>query len=276
MGRAVRAGATVLVFAVLGCSVEGDLGGGVAPPPCATKCDGACVDFSTNPQHCGACNVACAEGEECRTGVCSYPWPARWIPSYVERFTTSPPVGWQGNSGICARQGPGDAPDGTRAWLFRPDWAQLRRRDLTPGDGYRAWVWRMWIEPPTDRAWNVTGCIRTRVTPENGTDGTGMCFELRDSLVGYVRWVADGSLVVVSPSDPTPRWVEFRWEIGPTHRRARARIDGALVWEGAIDDTDWDDRPWSSLNVWRSGYYAGCNTGLFLMSEVREEVAATQ
>jgi hypothetical protein len=286
MGRAVQAGAGALVAwgALIGCSVEGDLGGGAAPtptPPCATPCDGACVDLSTNPAHCGACDVACGDGEACRAGVCAYPWPAQWVTTYVERFTTSPVPGWSWNSGICARPGVGAAPDGTPGWEFRPDWVQLRRRDPTPVDGYRAWVWRMWIGPPTDRTWNVTGCIRTRVTSENTTDGTGLCFRVGSANDGSandgsVTWVADGSQVAANPGGATGRWMEFRWEVSPSNRRARARLDGVLAWEGAIDDAEWDDRPWWSVNVLRAGFYEGCNTGLFVLAEARGEVAAAR
>lgn len=35
-----------------------------------TACNGACVDLQTDPQHCGACNTACATGDTCSGGTC--------------------------------------------------------------------------------------------------------------------------------------------------------------------------------------------------------------
>jgi hypothetical protein len=34
-------------------------------------CDGACVDLSSDPAHCGTCETACATGDVCRDGVCT-------------------------------------------------------------------------------------------------------------------------------------------------------------------------------------------------------------
>lgn len=36
-------------------------------------CDDTCVDFETNPEHCGACEVACGANEVCAEGVCACP-----------------------------------------------------------------------------------------------------------------------------------------------------------------------------------------------------------
>jgi hypothetical protein len=37
----------------------------------AAVCSGACVDLSSNAQHCGACGRACGDGGTCSMGVCS-------------------------------------------------------------------------------------------------------------------------------------------------------------------------------------------------------------
>lgn len=50
------------------------------PPDRPTVCDGACVNTSTNPLHCGACNVACAAGQVCVNGQCSVNCPEGGIP----------------------------------------------------------------------------------------------------------------------------------------------------------------------------------------------------
>lgn len=38
-----------------------------------TSCGGRCVDTSTDPSHCGGCNMACPVGEECVGGQCQCP-----------------------------------------------------------------------------------------------------------------------------------------------------------------------------------------------------------
>jgi hypothetical protein len=49
----------------------------VAPRECAeerpTECDRACVDLQADRNHCGACGVACGEGEFCSEGTCAPP-----------------------------------------------------------------------------------------------------------------------------------------------------------------------------------------------------------
>jgi len=37
------------------------------------QCGDDCVDLMTNPEHCGACNMACAQGETCNEGKCEGP-----------------------------------------------------------------------------------------------------------------------------------------------------------------------------------------------------------
>lgn len=36
-------------------------------------CNGSCIDFNTNPEHCGGCGDACPAGEACINGVCGCP-----------------------------------------------------------------------------------------------------------------------------------------------------------------------------------------------------------
>ncbi len=38
--------------------------------PGEVDCGGACVDTSTDPNHCGGCGVACSAGESCSAGIC--------------------------------------------------------------------------------------------------------------------------------------------------------------------------------------------------------------
>jgi hypothetical protein len=40
------------------------------PPPCLTMCNGACTDPTSDPEHCGSCNVKCDPGVACLSGVC--------------------------------------------------------------------------------------------------------------------------------------------------------------------------------------------------------------
>lgn len=35
------------------------------------RCDGVCIDFTSNPAHCGACGQACDEGQACGAGRCT-------------------------------------------------------------------------------------------------------------------------------------------------------------------------------------------------------------
>ncbi len=45
-------------------------GGSVNPCPGATLCGAACTNTTFDPQNCGACDKACAEGEVCSAGQC--------------------------------------------------------------------------------------------------------------------------------------------------------------------------------------------------------------
>jgi alpha-tubulin suppressor-like RCC1 family protein len=40
------------------------------PPACLATCQGSCVDPTSDPKHCGSCNVACASGVACVGGIC--------------------------------------------------------------------------------------------------------------------------------------------------------------------------------------------------------------
>lgn len=51
-----------------GCSTA--TGGGSPCEQGLDDCGGACVDMSSEPEHCGACGNACAWGEQCIDGVC--------------------------------------------------------------------------------------------------------------------------------------------------------------------------------------------------------------
>ncbi len=264
--------AAFALLAAAGCSVEGDLGGGAITPACASVCDGACVDLDADRNHCGNCSTACGADEVCRSGACAYPWPTRWTAAYRETFVSPQPAGWSVYGGACAAQGPAMAPDGTTAWDLRPDWAHLRRTDPLPADGDRAWVFRIWVEPPTDRAWEVRGCVRTLLNAAYGPMNGAGCFRFSSTSGAGVAWYADDRYVTTTPVAATGRWFEFRWEIAATHRRARAWLDGAIAWEGAIDDGAWSERDWWTVNVSRDGGFAGCNQGRFFLAEAREEV----
>ena len=45
-----------------------------------TVCNGACVDTSKDPLHCGACSKPCATGEVCSNSTCTAPCPAKQMP----------------------------------------------------------------------------------------------------------------------------------------------------------------------------------------------------
>lgn len=268
-------GALWWVLLALGsaCAVEGDLGGGIVETrACAAMCDGRCVDLTTDRDHCGACAVSCAGDEVCRGGACGYPWPAAWNAIYRERFQMEQTPGWIIFGGACAPQGPDRAPDGTPGWSFHPDWAHLRIVDPLPTNGDRAWVWRMWIEPPTDRVWGASGCVRTRVTEAYGPRDSAVCFDFASNSGDGVNWYADDRWVAATPVRTTGRWFVFRVEIAATHRRARVWLDGVKAWEGRIRDGEWDERNWWTVNVSREGGYAGCDVGRFLLGEARVEV----
>jgi hypothetical protein len=38
---------------------------------CSTKCNGVCVDLTSDSDHCGACGTVCAAGETCKAGSCA-------------------------------------------------------------------------------------------------------------------------------------------------------------------------------------------------------------
>jgi len=48
-------------------------------PHCSPEevlCGSECVNFQTDPAHCGACDVVCGEGELCAEGVCVLDCPS--------------------------------------------------------------------------------------------------------------------------------------------------------------------------------------------------------
>jgi len=83
LGRRFGAlGAIAVCCCLLACSKGADEGGksansntgGQPPGGCAsdqTLCGDTCVNTSSNPSHCGACNAACPGGSVCQAGVCS-------------------------------------------------------------------------------------------------------------------------------------------------------------------------------------------------------------
>jgi hypothetical protein len=175
------------------CTIEGDLGAGAPLPGCPALCNGRCVELASDRDNCGRCGVACESDEVCRAVVCRYPWPASWASVYQERFQREDTPGWIIFGGACAPQGPSVAPDGMPAWDLRPDWAHLRRVDPLTTDGDRAWIWRMWIDPPTDRVWGASGCARTQVTEAYGPRNSAVCFDFASNSGDGVNWYADGS-----------------------------------------------------------------------------------
>lgn len=63
------AGGTASAAGAAGQGGSGE--GGSAPcPPGLELCGSACIDTSHHPEHCGGCDVACAEGEVCSEGAC--------------------------------------------------------------------------------------------------------------------------------------------------------------------------------------------------------------
>ena len=75
MGMRSRVLAAGFVFVAIGlvaqgCGEDNAIVGG----SCAssyTACSAKCVDLSTDPSHCGACDTACAPGASCSAGVCN-------------------------------------------------------------------------------------------------------------------------------------------------------------------------------------------------------------
>lgn len=49
--------------------------GGLCCPSAETNCSGTCVALSSDPNHCGACGVACSVGAMCDHGICVPPPP---------------------------------------------------------------------------------------------------------------------------------------------------------------------------------------------------------
>jgi hypothetical protein len=72
IGRFVARGgwlfALVVAVVASGCSSTP-----VTCPTGQTSCGGVCVDLTSNPLYCGACNVACDVGASCSGGVCTCP-----------------------------------------------------------------------------------------------------------------------------------------------------------------------------------------------------------
>ena len=66
-------GSTVTYLEGDGGGDGGGGGGSGAAPPCAPPtigCDGACVDPSSDPQHCGSCGVSCGPAQVCSNFAC--------------------------------------------------------------------------------------------------------------------------------------------------------------------------------------------------------------
>lgn len=68
--RTCRTLVLLLSFVVMGCSDD------PTEDPCPqgqVACEGVCVDFSTDPAHCGGCGQACDDGFSCVAGTCRAP-----------------------------------------------------------------------------------------------------------------------------------------------------------------------------------------------------------
>ncbi len=76
-----RVAVSLILFSLLSCSAnkvpsESDGAGaaGGAPPNCSaerTLCDSVCVDTSSEVAHCGSCDSACPDGQQCVDSVCA-------------------------------------------------------------------------------------------------------------------------------------------------------------------------------------------------------------
>ena len=70
-------GAFALMMGLAACGEDGSKS--EAAPSCEagdTLCGTSCVDTGADPRHCGACGVACADGEVCSEGACTATCPA--------------------------------------------------------------------------------------------------------------------------------------------------------------------------------------------------------
>src|SRR5689334_20241050 len=62
-----------MVWCVPGCGGSSTSDAGADASACApgqALCGADCVTLSSDPDHCGACNAACDQGEVCASGVC--------------------------------------------------------------------------------------------------------------------------------------------------------------------------------------------------------------
>lgn len=68
-GRVVALTLSFALAAAIGCGEGSGLVGGECRAP-YVECDLVCIDVSSDPAHCGACDVACAPGVACVAGHC--------------------------------------------------------------------------------------------------------------------------------------------------------------------------------------------------------------
>jgi hypothetical protein len=69
-GGAMSTGGTTGTGGAGAMSVGGTGGGSAGCASGLASCDGACVDFTTDPSHCGACGHACPATQGCMAGAC--------------------------------------------------------------------------------------------------------------------------------------------------------------------------------------------------------------
>jgi len=206
-------------------------------------------DTQTDPNHCGACNMACPAGYTCQNGNCLAPNTPPDITGIQVNTATAGAMGVIGDTLVCQytyTDAEGDADQSTVEWYV--DGTLVASGQLSYVIGTNGEVFEgeitcrvlgydgMDYSMPMEDTWLVENSVPTISTPEISYDGTYfMCdYTFTDadghSDSSYISWFVNGNLEWSEPAPSMPTNNELNAVSGD---EVSCMVDPQDQWQGA-------------------------------------------